>query len=332
MLVDLHAHQLTAGMLNQDDFYGPFWTGSGLKIGKWQLRTNMPNRPSTTDVDEAMSRFGPDFRLGQMDSYGVDKLVVSVPAHTFMYWAPAEVGIKYSANANNELAEFCTASPERLYFFANAPMQDPTAAVKEIDRAINQLGARGVSIGGANFGGVEADDESLYPVWDKMCEVDLPLFVHGYNQSVTWENPDDDRYDLSSILGMCEDETRFFWNAIMGGVLDEFPNLKIYITHAGGYVPFQLGRFEVLAQTMAPDRKAKKQVVDYMGNFWFDPLATHVATRKAIVDVIGVDRMLYGDNFAGADMIDFDLTEGLDLSETDREKIRSTNAIELLKL
>jgi aminocarboxymuconate-semialdehyde decarboxylase len=54
--------------------------------------------------------------------------------------------------------------------------------------------------------------------------------------------------------------------------------------------------------------------------------------RRAIVEDIGVDRLLYGTNFMGSDTVDFDLTEGLDLAAGDREKIRSGNAIKLLKI
>ena len=84
--------------------------------------------------------------------------------------------------------------------------------------------------------------------------------------------------------------------------------------------------------TMAPDSKNEKPILEYMDNFYFDPLVHSAAMRKAIVEDIGPDRLLYGTNFFGSDTVDFDLTEGLGLSEDDREKIRSGNAIALLKL
>ena len=44
--------------------------------------------------------------------------------------------------------------------------------------------------------------------------------------------------------------------------------------------------------------------------------------RRAVVEVIGPDQLLYGTNFGGA-YDHGDLTAGIDLSEADREKIRS---------
>jgi predicted TIM-barrel fold metal-dependent hydrolase len=54
--------------------------------------------------------------------------------------------------------------------------------------------------------------------------------------------------------------------------------------------------------------------------------------RRALVEMIGPERFVYGSNFGGSDQIDFDLTDGIGLSEADRERIKSANAIELLNL
>ena len=72
---------------------------------------------------------------------------------------------------------------------------------------------------------------------------------------------------------------------------------------------------------------------EYLGtNFWFDPLVHNLTMRRAVVDTIGADRLVYGDNFGGSDGIREDLTEGLDLSPEDRDKIRFGNALKLLKI
>jgi aminocarboxymuconate-semialdehyde decarboxylase len=330
MLIDLHGHHLTKGMFHHDDYWGPFFENGTLRIGDWVLGTTR-NEDITLDQWIA-DRWSLDVRTAQLDAAGVDKLVVSMPAHMYLYWTEPDFNIKFAHAVNEDLAAFCAQAPDRFGFWAHTPMQDPAAAVKELEHGIS-LGAVGLQLGAANFGGREFDDEAFFPLWEKLCELDVPIFVHGYNQSATWgKNADDDRYDTTSIVGMCYDEARCFWYLVNGGVLDRFPDLKVYITHAGGYVPYQIGRFDATNKTMAPDSKNAKPIYEYMPNFWFDPLVEQAPMRRAIVDVIGVDRLLYGDNFGGADSIDFDLTEGIGLSEADREKIRSGNAKKLLKL
>lgn len=338
MLINLHGHQLTLGMFDQHDHWGPHWKDGQLVIGDWILGTAAARRAEADGkrlvLEEFMeARWTPEPRVAALDAAGVDRLVVSLPAHMGMYWAEPEFGIRFSSVVNDELAQFCAAAPDRFSFWAHLPLQDPAAAAKALDDAVNQLGAVGGGAGGANFGGLEFHDEAFNPLWEKMCELDVPMFVHGYNQSLTWgAKAMDDHFDTTSIVGMCYDEARAFWYLICGGVLDRFPDLKVYITHGGGYVPYQLGRFAETNATMAPDARNQKPLEEYLPNFYFDPLTHHVSMRKAVVDVIGPDRLLYGDNFGGADSVDFDLTADLGLSDVDREKIRHGNATTLLKL
>ena len=54
--------------------------------------------------------------------------------------------------------------------------------------------------------------------------------------------------------------------------------------------------------------------------------------RRAMLELLGVERFVYGSNFGGSDQIEFDLTDGIGLSESEREAIKSGNAIELLNL
>jgi aminocarboxymuconate-semialdehyde decarboxylase len=330
MLLDLHVHQLTKGMFNLDDHWGPFWENGTMRIGKWVLGSKRQGAA----LDELLAtRWAPEPRIDAMNKAGHDKWVVSMPLHMVMYHTDPAFGIRHANVVNDSLAEFCATNPDRLFFWAQAPLQDPPAAAKEIDRAVNELGAKGLSMGGANFGGREADDPALFPVWEKLCELDLPVFCHGYNQSVTWgDKADTDRYDTTSIIGMNSDEALFYWYLTNGGVLDQFPDLRVIITHGGGFVPFQLGRFDATNQTMAPDSKNKKPLHEYHKNFFYDLDVQSPIMRRAIIDEVGIDQVVYGDNFGGADLHDYDLTDGMGLDQAQREQIRSTNPSRLVRL
>ena len=198
--------------------------------------------------------------------------------------------------------------------------------------ACTVLGAKGLVAGGANFGGLEFDSPELDVVWKTLCDLDLPMFIHGYNQSVTWgKNANDDRYETTAIVGMQYDESRCFWNLICGGVLDRFPDLKVYITHGGGYVPYQLGRLAKTNENLDV-KYNKKPLLEYMKNFYFDVELHEVPMRQALVDIIGADHVLYGSNFGGSDAVRHDLTHGLKLSDADLRKIRYENACRLLHI
>ena len=348
MLIDLHAHAPHPGYYNQHPHWGPFFEQRPdgdikLRVGHWILSLGSPERRAALkkaqaegrqlDINQYLERWAdPKTRLAGMDAAGQSAQVVSVPSHCYMYWTEPEFGVPFAQKVNDVMAEYCAAAPNRLMAWAHAPLNVPVEAAKEIRRACTTLGAKGLVAGGANFGGLEFDSPEMDPVWEALCDVDLPMFVHGYNQSVTWgEQANTDRYETTAIVGMNYDETKCFWNMINGGVLDRFPNLKIYITHGGGFVPYQLGR---LAQTNPNLDVAhnKKPVLEYMKNFTFDVELHELPMRQAMIDVIGADRVVYGSNFGGSDAVRHDLTDGLKLSDEDLQKIRWKNACELLRI
>jgi len=62
-------------------------------------------------------------------------------------------------------------------------MQDEKAAVAEARRAVTELGAKGFSLGGANLGGRELDDPAFFTLYETCCELDVPLYIHGFTQA-----------------------------------------------------------------------------------------------------------------------------------------------------
>lgn len=344
MLIDLHAHAPHPGYYNQHPHWGPFFEQHAdgdikLRVGDWTLGLGSPERKASVrsanppKLAEYMARWAdPKTRLAGMDSAGQNLQVVSVPSHCYMYWTEEEFSIPFARTVNDTLAEYCSHAPDRLMFWAHAPLNAPAAAAIELRRACTELGAKGLVAGGANFGGLEFDSPELDVVWQTLCDLDLPMFIHGYNQSVTWgKKANEDRYETTSIVGMQYDETRCFWNLICGGVLDRFPDLKVYITHGGGYVPYQLGRLAKTNENLDV-RHNKLPLLSYMKNFYFDVELHEVPMRQALIDIIGADRVLYGSNFGGSDAVRHDLTDGLRLSPADLEKIRWQNACKLLHL
>jgi len=343
MLIDLHGHAFTSGMVGKAGHWGPdvHWDEEerpNLRVGNWTLRSLTYERRKRqdagipTDPLEIAALGDATARLKLMDRRGIDHMVVSVPAHCYMYWAEPELGMSWSRAANDELATY-TAGSDRLHFWATLPMQDEKAAVAEARRAVTELGAKGFSLGGANLGGRELDDPAFFTLYETCCELDVPLYIHGFTQAeARGDRGVEDRYDLTSFMGFLYDETAAFCNLIMGGVLDEFPQLRIYITHGGGMVPYHLRRIDMMAY-VAHDAKNRKSVPEYLDNFWFDLLLHSPAMRRAVVDDIGVDRLVYGDNFLGSEYVsDLDYTAGIGLSESERDQIRSHNAARLLRL
>src|SRR3546814_960987 len=74
--------------------------------------------------------------------------------------------------------------------------------------------------------------------------------------------------------------TRAVNNLILGGVFDDFPNLKVYVSHGGGFIPYQFGRIETFAGLISGVR-CKKPPREYLKNFSFHKLIQELEDSKS---------------------------------------------------
>src|SRR5262249_1805831 len=133
--------------------------------------------------------------------------------------------------------------------------------------------------------------------YEKMLEYDAPLFIHPWPTTLagTARHP----LGLDSVVDYISQETIAFATLLYGGVMDLFPELKVYITHGGGFVPYQFGRLE--AFTGPKKSKAKLPLREYLSRFYFDLLVHDVKARRYLVEFMGADNLVIGSNYAGMD-------------------------------
>jgi aminocarboxymuconate-semialdehyde decarboxylase len=289
----------------------------------------MPIRPG--DFTAGTVRSDPHVLIEDMDRKGIDIVGVTVSAGFYLYWADRATGVAFSRVHNDALAEFCRPYPDRLFFIPTLPLQDIAASLDEMDRAIHQLGGRGINLGTEDLAGRDLDSEELWPVYERAQRYEAPVFLHPSGRSGP-EEPPVSRYNLASVVGFICQETAAVAVLMFGGVLDAFPDLRIIVAHGGGAAPYQWGRLERAAGSQ-PDIKAKKPLREYLKNFYFDLLVHDLPARQFLVNFMGADHVVQGDNYAGWDHADgFQFIDELDLSERDRQKIRSGNAVRLFHL
>lgn len=333
MKVDCHGHVIPTGIIHGAKQYGPEFLPAGdgfavLRVG--EHRSTVP-LPAGVPLDELLVRVSdPALRVQELDALGVDYLGVTSSPLFYLYWAEPDIGIEFARIQNDALAKYCSQFASRLFFMATVPLQDIDASVAEARRAVTELGARALNIGAENLAGREVDDPALYPLWDEVVRRDVPLFIHPY-PDVMIANKEDD-YNLSWIVGYTSQEMAAFSRFILGGVFDEFPDLKVYITHGGGFAPYQFGRLERFAPHM-PGVRCKKPIRDYLQNFYFDTLLHSPQERRFLLDFAGADNVLYGSNYGSAqDQATWSYIDDLNLSETETKKVAGGNAAKLFKL
>ena len=168
--------------------------------------------------------YDPDLQLMEMAEAGVDCSVLSC----LLGWSAPMDECRF---INDHLAKVQTTYPGKFVGLAQAPVLEGRTAAAEIERAIRQLGLKGVTIT-SQVQGLSLDCEKLFPLYEKVCELDVPIFVHPPLAPVGYDLLQD--YDLPRVLGREVDLIVATTRLIAGGVLERFHSLKLVIAHFGG--------------------------------------------------------------------------------------------------
>ena len=324
MNIDLHAHVLTEEtmrlMRGVSAEHGPRLEGDTLIVGDVRY-ANSP--PGTWDLEA---------RLAEMDRTRVDAQAVAVVPFTLGYhWEP-KLAREMCAVQNEQLAALHRAHPSRFYPLGCVPLQDPPAAVAEAERAIRQLGLYGLGLG-TRLPDRNLDWPELEPFWAKIEELDVPIMFHpGQRLSL----PELREYYLTNFIGNPLDSTIMVAALAFGGVLKRHPRLKLVIVHAGGFVPYQFGRFDH-GWRVRPEPKAKldEPPSTFIRRLYFDTIAHSRPALEYLVSEFGADHVVLGTDYPYDMGLDdpVGLIDGLSGPDpAAKDQIKGGNAARLLRL
>jgi aminocarboxymuconate-semialdehyde decarboxylase len=183
------------------------------------------------------------------------------------------------------------AHPGRLRGMATLPMQDPDAAIAELERVVREYGFKAVEMGTA-IGDEELADARFRPVLRRLQELRITVFAHPNTQGSTGRL---DCYYLINLIGNPLDTTVMVGKLMFSGALDELKDLKILLAHGGGFLPYQIGRFEH-GHSVRPDTSAvtKSKPMAMLKNFYFDALTHHPRATRHLIDMVGSERVVIG--------------------------------------
>lgn len=284
-------------------------------VGRWHRRV----RAKHTDVAA---------KLADMDRVGIatTALTINDPGpETF-----GEDGLKVARMANDFLGETARAHPGRFIPLALLPLQDMDASLKELDRSVNQLGAKGILLY-SNLNGQFPDEPQFRALFPRAEEMGLPIFLHPADP-VTFEATEG--RNLIGALGLMFDTTIALARIIVAGILEEYPNLKLVCPHVGGTLPYLIGRLD--HQTMVLKRGAeniKKAPSEYLKQVYLDVVTPLPLAIKFAYDMVGPDKLLYGSDHPWVDpALIMNSVKSLGLPPEDERKIFRDNAVKLFRL
>jgi aminocarboxymuconate-semialdehyde decarboxylase len=231
-------------------------------------------------------------RLKEMDRQGVQVHALSL-TFPMTYWADPDLGAHLSRVTNEAMSRAHTAYPDRFVGLATLPMQDPKRAVEELERAAGLPGIRGVYLG-TNVNDRELSDPVFLPVWERIAGLTLPVFLHPINVIGARRLAP---YYLGNLLGNPFDTAVAAAHLMFGGVLDRFPKLQVCLPHAGGALPYLIGRLDKGKRMRRELVHMKRPPSAYLRRFTYDTVSHAHASLQWLISLVGADRIMVGSDY-----------------------------------
>lgn len=263
---------------------------------RFRTRIEVRDGKRRFDSHGRMTELLPEFcdaaaKVAWMDRVGMDVSVISVGPPIYFYGLPADAGLEAARLANDGIAAMVARFPDRLRGMAHLPMQDPDAAIEELERAVRAHGFRAVEIG-TSIEGVPLADARFRPVLKRIEALGLFVFCHPY-RCLAHGGMDD--YYLSNFVGFPLDTTLMAAHLMFSGALDELKRLRFLLAHGGGYLPYQIGRF-VHGYGVRPEPRVKgaSSPRALFRRFYFDCLTHDPRATRHLINVAGADHVVIG--------------------------------------
>jgi len=231
MKIDVFAHLLTPRYLRERN------ARAGARFGSQYAKYWSAN-PGLTDLD---------IRFRIMDQYpDVRQILTIAGPNVESITTPADAS-ECARIANDEMAELVARHPDRFVTAcACLPMTDVDATLREIDRAIDQLGFRGIEVS-TDINGTPLDAPQFLPIFEAMARRDLPILLHPRRTNTTpdYASEEKSRFLVYTNFGWPFESSAAMARLAFGGVLERYPSIKIITHHAGGLIPFFHKRIEL---------------------------------------------------------------------------------------
>jgi predicted TIM-barrel fold metal-dependent hydrolase len=288
---------------------------------------NTPSGPKDIGrrVREAATIVDLDARFRVMDEFGEYCQIITLPMPSLESLAGPDKSPHLARVANDGMAELCARHPDRFpSFVASLPMNNIEESQKEADRAVKQLGARGVQVF-TNVAGKPLDADDVLPLFEELARRDVVIWMHpsrGANFP-DYLSEDKSKYEIWWTFGWPYETSAAMARLVFSGIFDRHPGLKIITHHMGGMIPYfegrvgygwdQLGKrtsdvdYTVLLKTL------KKRPVDYFKMFYADTaLFGGLPATQCGLAFFGIDRVLFASD------VPFEPSPGLYIRETIR--------------
>jgi len=180
-----------------------------------------------------------EYRAEVLARQGVDCQVLTLTTPG-THVETAERAARLAALVNDAFADAIARYPGRFTALATLPLNDPAASVRELERAMTQLGLPGAMLFG-NVNGVPLADERFWPLYAKADELGAVLYIHPTHPAGVEAMQE---YWLMPLVGFLFDTTLAAARLVFAGVPERFPRIRWVLAHLGGAIPYLAERLD----------------------------------------------------------------------------------------
>lgn len=291
-IIDIHAHHISPDLIAEvgrhSGQYGVRLDASG--AGERLVFSNgtiiRPFFPELTDLS---------LRLPLLQSQGISQQYISTWTDMAGDFLPAREGARWARLQNETLADAARQRSATFEAMGTLPMQDVDLAVEELNHIVRNLGMTSVQIV-TNVNGVDLDHPNFFPLWKALRDLDVFVLLHPPLTPVGDRRVSE--YFLNNLVAFPADTTIAAARLMFSGLFHDLPGLKCCLVHAGGFLPYQIGRF----QRGYDANPICRQVLDVppikmLNAFYYDTLTHSDAALGFLLDVVDNERIMYGSDY-----------------------------------
>jgi 4-oxalmesaconate hydratase len=286
MIIDCHGHYTTAPAGLQ--------TFREAQLTAHAAGGPAPAAPAISDDEIRASLEGA--QLAFTRARGTDLTIFSPRASAMAHHlGNLETSVAWAHACNDLIARVCALYPDNFVGVAQLPQtagHGLDAAIAELDRTVGELGFIGINLNpdpsGGQWNSPPLTDRYWYPIYEKMCELDVPAMVHVSASC----NPNFHATGAHYINA----DTTAFMQFLTSDLFKDFPTLRFVIPHGGGAVPYHWGRYRGLAQ----DLKRPPLEEALLDNVFFDTCVYHLPGIELLFKVVPAKNILFGSEMVGA--------------------------------
>jgi len=271
-LIDVHAHYVLPGDTE----------GDGARKGAYEA-WHFVHPPFTTWSVQQATEF--------MDAHGIAVQMLSASTATT---------VDYARRLNDFGAQVVADNPDRFGLLATLPLNDPQAAVTEMDRAWTELGADGFVLV-SNYDGKYLGDQDFADVFAHLNRLGATAFLHPVHppgfDAVSCDRP-------GPVFEFPVETARTVIDAMYAGVFRRYPDFKLILAHAGGVLPTlgsRLASIGTLSWVPNPNALSASDVTDCLRKLHYDTaLAASDNSLAPLGAVTPTSNLVYGSDFPPA--------------------------------